>query len=186
MNIISIDVGYTNLAIVRAKVSVEDEYMHIEDAHLINLKRVKCGDRNCVFARGDTNATHKIIHCMSKFDFSDIDKVLIERQPPGWGCGIEQAICMYLTCTYPHKKEFVHLISPNACHAHFSMSSEKAHRRTQVVEMMQEHATHLDAWIQAKEKDHIADACMFVRFFVETYSVVPKKNMFARLIYSGA
>lgn len=194
MKIVSFDIGHTNLAMVVANVEIDEntcEVLEIIPTHtqMINLAHIQCNG-DCVFSRNDNCAAHKCHHFVDSIHehLVDSDLVLAERQPLCGLTGIEQSLYIYIKQRYSgNRKDHMRLISPNSVHAHFNMSSEKTQRRIQVVEIVFHYLKNSSVFMGAKEKDHLADAFIFVLFYCQTNlqreNVAKKVNPFDKLRY---
>ena len=148
MKILSIDIGYHNMALVLAecvgtkinveyikKVSLED-YKHIYSNDIVDLVPLFVDDHHYIFKAAD--------------------KILIERQPPGGLTNIE-------TLLHYMFKDRVILISPNSMHTHFGMRhltyDQRKERTTKIA------SRHLETEIPYERKHDIADAICMIEYY---------------------
>lgn len=187
MKIVGIDVGYTNLALVVAHVDEEDNEIEVTYAKMTNLAHVKCVDPSCIFHKDDKSPAHKCHHFVESMDeyLRDSDVVLMERQPLQGLTGVEQSIYIYIKQRYSAGDQaHMRLISPNAMHKHFAMSSEKVERRVEIVEIARRYLEHNKNFKMAREKDHLCDAMGFIIFYVHTMKKITENNPFASFKYT--
>lgn len=125
MIIISIDVGYHNMALVKLRAD-HDHVLHTEEVHVIdltNLPHRKVCRIECTIPH-----TSEVADLMAHFiqEYGDLldqaDKILVERQPPTGLTQIE-TLLLYL---YRSK---THLVSPNSMHKHFHIGHYEYDRR---------------------------------------------------------
>ena len=125
MIIISIDVGYHNMAMVKIKTD-DDFRLTVHDVHVINITKIyhkKVCRRDCKLPH-----TSEVADLMAHFiqEYGEIldeaDMVLIERQPPTGLTQIE-TLLLYL---YRSK---THLVSPNSMHCHFNIGRYEYEKR---------------------------------------------------------
>ncbi len=125
MKIISIDVGYHNMAMVEIKAD-EDMNLAVDAVHVINITKIP-HKRVC---RHECTIPHtsEVADLMAHFiqEYEDIlneaDLILIERQPPTGLTQIE-TLLLYL---YRSKTR---LVSPNSMHCHFNIGHFEYERR---------------------------------------------------------
>ena len=182
MKIIGIDVGCTNLALVKAKVNVESNIsIDVLFAQMFDLKNIICHAKDCIFTPGDKSSAHRCHHWVENIHrvFQDTDLILMERQPLFGLTGIEQSIYIYLKQRFSDGlASKVRLISPNSMHAFFKMSKNKEERRCEIVKITEDYLCEIRAFQVAKEKDHLADAFGFILFY--TQSILTQKHSMAR------
>lgn len=189
MKIVSFDIGHTNLAMVVVNVEVDQntcEVLEITPIHTLmtDLANIQCTG-NCIFMKTDKSSSHKCHHFVESIHEHLVgsDLVLAERQPLCGLTGIEQSLYIYIKQRYSGgRPNHMRLISPNSVHAHFNMSTEKPTRRIQVVDIVYNYLKDCNAFIKVKDKDHLADAFIFVLFYCQTTlqkeMVSKKKNPF--------
>jgi hypothetical protein len=187
MKIVGIDVGYTNLALVVAQVDVDEETDELQaitviHAAMTNLAHVQCScPDECIFNPREKTSAHKCHHWVENNHehFKDSDVVVIEAQPLTGLTGVEQSIYIYLKQRYSKgRSSHVRMLSPNALHNHFSMSSEKVERRKEIVEIARDYLEEAPAFKTAKEKDHLSDAFGFILFYCQT--ILPRELLARR------
>lgn len=194
MKIVGIDVGHTNLALVVAEVEIRDNCeigeISVEHAQMTNLGDFVCEGGECMFKKNDRSASHKCHHWVDDMEnyFRDSDLVLMERQPLCGLTGIEQAIYIFVKQRYSAGREgHILLMSPNMLHSHFKMSSSKETRRREIVNICREYLEISPAFVNAKEKDHLADAMGFILLYIQR--ILPqqlkaqRRNRFAHYMY---
>ena len=161
MIVVSIDVGYHNLGIVRALVDNENfeiKVLNTFKIDLTNLPHKKINRWDCKLEH-----TNEVADLMAHFiqEFKDIleeaDKLLIERQPPTGLTQIE-TLLLYL---YRSKAE---LISPNSMHAHFKINClEYETRKVRTIEISESFLESFEEYQELSRKHDIADAmCMII------------------------
>ena len=114
---VGIDVGITNLAIVKCLVE-EFKIIRVLEAHRIDLgklKHVKVSKSNCKLHHTN-DAYDRIQHFLQEYDelFQNVDQVRIERQPITGLVHIEQLL-------FGHFRSKAKLVSPNAMHRFFNI-----------------------------------------------------------------
>lgn len=125
MIIISIDVGYHNMAMVRIKTD-DDMNLTVDGVHVINITRIphkKISRCECKIPH-TSEVADMMAHFIQEYDdyLNEADMILIERQPPTGLTQIE-TLLLYL---YRSK---THLVSPNSMHCHFKIGQYTYERR---------------------------------------------------------
>lgn len=156
--VVGIDVGYTNLGLVKVFINKEYEPI-VEFAKRINLRNVKC-QPGCSIPH-----TNEIADLVSHFVamYSDIlysaDKILIERQPPTGLTNIE-TLLVYMF------RDKIEIISPNKMHKHFRISHfEYEVRKEKTEELAGPYLNHLDSYTSQQRKHDMADALCLVLYW---------------------
>lgn len=148
MKLLGVDIGYTNMGLVMA--TCEGPHITID-----YIKKVDLGEYKYI---GKTNDTAVIISLFLKdYDhlFKEVDKVLIERQPPAGLTNIESLL------HYIYMDKVV-LISPLSVHRHFGMSHlDYDQRKERSISIASKHIDNIPY-----ERQHdIADAlCMIIHY----------------------
>ena len=172
MKIIGIDVGCTNLALVKANVIfTQNMDISVIFAQMFDLKQIVCRTKDCIFTTNDKSSAHRCHHWveMNENVFKGTDLILMERQPLVGLTGVEQSIYIYLKQRFSDGlASKIRLISPNSMHAFFNMSKLKEERRQQIVNITKDYLLETKAFQIAKEKDHLADAFGFILFYCKS------------------
>ena len=172
MIIIGIDIGHSNLAIVKARICVKTfKILDILHCSLTNLGYIDCNDNTCSFDRHDKSNSHRVFHFFEinkNVIFSDSDYIRIERQPLTGLTGIEQTLFLLLKLEYKKTKN-ISLISPNALHAFYRMSHDYNTRKQESIKMTFEYLQNNSVYKLAVKKDDLSDACLYVKFFIEKF-----------------
>lgn len=166
MIVVSIDVGYHNLGLVRALVDNENfeiKVLNIFKIDLTKLPHKKINRWDCKLEH-----TNEVADLMAHFiqEFKDIleeaDKILIERQPPTGLTQIE-TLLLYL---YRNKTE---LISPNSMHKHFGINYlEYESRKVRTIQISESFLEIFEEYQELYRKHDIADAmCMIIFRFAK-------------------
>lgn len=179
MQILAIDIGYHNLAIVVAecdkteikikfckKVSLED-YKYIHSNDLVDLIPLMLDDRKY----------------KSWFDSSE--QILIERQPIGGFTDIQTLI------HFIHKDKTI-LISPNAMHKHFGFENlDYDQRKERTVKIATPYLEDNEYFQRLERKHDIADAICMILF--QNYhnsiqlkkKIIVEKKLFEEFMYKS-
>lgn len=172
--VIGIDVGWSHLACVVCDVDRDDFEMTVVHAKLTDLRHFSCNDDDCAFEKCDRKGGHLVHHYVESMHdwLSTADQIVIESQPiMSTHKDVEQLLLVYIKQRYsvPHDrpKDHVKLIAPQSMHCHFNMSSSKATRREQIVEITKEYLEDFNDFVRAKQKDHLGDALGFVMYYVQ-------------------
>jgi hypothetical protein len=125
MIIISIDVGYHNMALVKL-VCDEDYILKVDEVHVIDITKIphrRVGRCECVLPH-TSEVADMMAHFIQEYGYmlDEADMVLVERQPPTGLTQIE-TLLLYL---YRSKTQ---LVSPNAMHSHFNIGHYEYDRR---------------------------------------------------------
>lgn len=180
--IIGIDPGWSHLALVVIDVDLDSYdvlragykyYFNVVHAKMTDLRHMKCTNPNeCMFETGDRKGGHLVHHFVESMHewFSTADKIIIESQPiMSTHKDIEQLLLVYVKQRHSNgKKRHIRLIAPQSMHAHFKMSSVKAERRKEIVEITKEYLKDVPAFKQASIKDHLGDATGFILYYIDT------------------
>jgi hypothetical protein len=187
MIVISIDIGYHNLGLVKSQIDDVTFEIKIKEIFKIDLKSLphrKVNRWDCKLEH--TNEVADLVaHFIQEYGdyLEEADKILIERQPPTGLTQIE-TLLLYL---YRHKTE---LISPNSMHAHFKINClEYETRKERTIEFSESFLESFEEYQELSRKHDIADAvCMIIFRFArdkEKYrlSQVDKSLPFSHFIY---
>ena len=187
MIVISIDIGYHNLGLVKSQIDDVTFEIKIKEIFKIDLKSLphrKVNRWDCKLEH--TNEVADLVaHFIQEYGdyLEEADKILIERQPPT-GLNQIETLLLYL---YRHKTE---LISPNSMHAHFKINClEYETRKERTIEFSESFLESFEEYQELSRKHDIADAvCMIIFRFArdkEKYrlSQVDKSLPFSHFIY---
>jgi hypothetical protein len=158
MIIISIDIGYHNMAMVKIKAN-EDMNLTVDEVHIIDITKIP-HKRVC---RCDCKIPHTsevadmMAHFIQEYDYilNEADMILIERQPPTGLTQIE-TLLLYL---YRSK---THLVSPNSMHSHFNIGHYEYERRKESTIMLAE--SYLDGFENLGRVHDASDAVCLALF----------------------
>lgn len=173
MRVVSWDVGHKNLATVVAEVSFGEDGevdVVVVDCLMTNLKHIACNDSKCMFMKTDNSAAHRVYHFIQSLrpHLEIADLICMESQPPVGLTAVEHSLYIYSKLWFSRgDPERVKLFSPNAMHAVFKMSHAKAQRRIEAVELTTRYLSGHEAFDCAVEKDHLADACLYILYYVK-------------------
>ena len=147
MKVLAIDIGYHNMGLVLAE---------FEDNPKINVRKIKkvsLGDYKYIQTNDIVDLVPLFVEEHQEW-FDMVDKILIERQPPGGFTNIE-VLLHYMF------KDKVVLISPVSMHTHFGMRNlDYEQRKERTVSIME---NHISEEIPYERKHDIADAfCMIM------------------------
>ena len=188
MKIISIDVGYHNLGLVKAVID-ETYEITVEDIFLIDLQKLP----HRHIHRSDCKLYHTneladlMAHFIQEYGhlLYEADKIFIERQPPTGLTNIE-TLLLFL---YRKKTE---LVSPNSMHKHFMIGHlEYEKRKERTIELSNKFLEHIESYKKLERKHDIADAVCMIIFKnssnKEKYrlSNIQKGLPFSDFIYNG-
>jgi len=166
MIVVSIDVGYHNLGLVKSEVNditFEIKVLEIYKIDLRSLPHRKVNRWDCKLEH--TNEVADLMaHFIQEFDdiLNEADKILIERQPP---TGLTQIETLLL---YLYRKN-TELISPNSMHAHFNINClEYETRKVRTIEISESFLESFLEYQELSRKHDIADAvCMIIFRFAK-------------------
>jgi hypothetical protein len=174
MKIMSIDVGWVNLAIVLASVdNTTWEFQTLFSAHLVNLnelQHLKIPVSQCTLHHTN-DACDKINHFIQEYQddwMNQADLIVIERQPITGLVHVEQLL-------YSKYRNKTILISPNKMHRWLNIQHLSYEKRKEKTTMFAESKLEQDEqWIQActrlhenKQRLHdIADAVCILLYFL--------------------
>ena len=188
MKIISIDIGYHNLGLVKAYID-ETYEISIQDIFLIDLPKLP--HRHVHRLDCKLFHTNELADLMAHFIqeyghlLQEADKIYIERQPPTGLTNIE-TLLLFL---YREKTE---LVSPNSMHKHFMIGHlEYEKRKERTIELSNNLLEHFENYKDMARKHDIADAvCMIIfknSLKKENYrlSNIQKGIPFEEFIYNG-
>ena len=187
MIVVSIDIGYHNLALVKSIVDNNNFEINILEIFKIDLTKLphkKVSRWDCTLYHSN-EVSDLFTHFVQEYGdyLNEADKILIERQPPMGLTNIE-ALFMF---AYRHKIE---LISPNAMHKHFHINVlDYERRKERTIEISKGFLENFQEYQELSRKHDIADAvCMIIFRFAkdkEKYrlSQVDKSLPFNHFIY---
>jgi hypothetical protein len=160
--VLSFDVGIINLAYVKCVVDVEQwTVIKVEDARVIDLTRLphlRVPEDQCQLPHS-RDIYDRMSHFFQEFDptFVDVDRVVIERQPLGGLCHVEQLL-------FGHFRSRAFLVLPNCMHKFFNIRHlDYEGRKQRTAAIAAPALAHLPEW-QNRERVHdLADAwCLLV------------------------
>ena len=187
MIIVSIDIGYHNMGVVKSYVddkTFEIKILEIFKVDLTNLPHKKIDRWKCKLEH-TCEVADLVAHFIQEYGdyLEESDKILIERQPP---TGLTQ-IETLLLFLYRSKVE---LISPNSMHKYFHINVlEYESRKERTIEISKSFLENFQEYQELSRKHDIADAvCMIIfRFHKERekyrLSQVDKSLPFNHFIY---
>lgn len=166
MIVVSIDIGYHNLGLVKSFVDDINFEIKILSTHKVDLTRLphkKVNRWECTLEH-----TNEVADLMAHFfqeygDYLDkADKILIERQPPTGLTQIETLILFLY-------RQKVELISPNAMHKHFYINVlDYENRKKRTIEISESFLENFQDYQELSRKHDIADAvCMIIFRFAK-------------------
>ncbi len=149
MKVLAIDIGYHNMGLVLAE---------FEDNPKINVRKIKkvsLGDYKYIQTNDIVDLVPLFVEEHQEW-FDMVDKILIERQPPGGFTNIE-VLLHYMF------KDKVVLISPVSMHTHFGMRNlDYEQRKERTVSIMEK---HISEEIPYERKHDIADAFCMIMYY---------------------
>ena len=188
MKIISIDVGYHNLGLVKAHID-ETYEITVHEVFLVDLQKLphrRVNRSECKLEH--TNELADLMaHFIQEYGYllDEAEKIFIERQPPTGLTNIE-TLLLYL---YREKTE---LVSPNSMHKHFMIGHlEYEKRKERTIELSNKFLEHFQIYKEMNRKHDIADAvCMIIfknSYDKERYRLknLQKGLPFSNFIYNG-
>ena len=163
MIIISIDVGYHNMALVKLKAD-EDYILSTEEAHVIDITKIphkRVCRHECTIPH-TSEVADMMAHFFQEYGYllDEADLVLVERQPPTGLTQIE-TLLLYL---YRSK---THLVSPNAMHSHFNIGHYEYDRRKQETVKIAE--PYLDGFTELGRVHDASDAVCLALFHTHKF-----------------
>jgi hypothetical protein len=148
--IISIDIGYSNMAIVDISTDF-DELFKVDDVHKVNLNKFN-----------ESQVHQAMIKFIEEFryHFDKADIIIIERQPPLGLTNIQDILAFQ----YSNK---VKLICPRSMHKHFGVSKlDYEHRKNKTEEISKEYLENFKKYTTLIRKHDVADAlCLALYYF---------------------
>lgn len=151
IRIISIDIGYSNMAIVSISTNF-DELFEVNDIHKVNLYKFNESQVH--------QAMIKFIEEF-KYNFDEADIVIIERQPPMGLTNIQDILAFQ----YSDK---VKLICPRSMHKHFGVSKlDYEHRKNKTEEISYEYLKSFEKYKTLVRKHDVADALCLALYYFE-------------------
>lgn len=159
MIIISVDVGYHNMALVKLKAG-EDYVLSTDEVHVVNITKIphrKVCRHQCKIPH-----TSEVADMMAHFfqEYKDLldeaDLILVERQPP---TGLTQIETLFL---YLYRSK-THLVSPNAMHSHFNIGHYEYDRRKE--ETVKIASSYLDGFNDLGRIHDASDAVCLALFY---------------------
>ena len=176
MIVVSIDIGYHNLGLVKSFVdeqTFEIKILEIFKVNLTNIPHKKVSRWDCMLYHSN-EVSDLFAHFIQEYGdhLKEADKILIERQPPTGLTNIE-ALFMFL---YRHKVE---LVSPNAMHKHFGINYlEYEQRKEKTIEISKSFLEEFEDYQKLSRKHDIADAvCMIIFRFAKDKKNYKLKNI---------
>jgi len=163
MIIISIDVGYHNMALVKIKAD-EDYILSTEEVHVIDITKIphkRVCRHKCTIPH-TSEVADMMAHFFQEYGYllDEADLVLVERQPPTGLTQIE-TLLLYL---YRSKTR---LVSPNAMHNHFSIGHYEYDRRKKETVKIAE--PYLDGFTELGRVHDASDAVCLALFHTHKF-----------------
>lgn len=159
----SIDVGVINMAIIKSEIDIETltikKIIDVKKIDLMSLPHKKVPRETCTLHHSN-GFFDRLSHLKQEFGylFDESEKILIERQPPGFGVTIEQILMSFW-------RDKTVLVSPNSMHAYFHLSDDYDMRKIQTVELATPHLKNFQAWQENPDRLHdISDAFCILLF----------------------
>lgn len=170
--ILGIDIGIIHLAMV--KITVQNfEVSEIHHAGLYDLthpKHNKVPRTECKLGHSK-GAFDRVEHLLQEYSelFTDVDVILIERQPITGITSVEQLLFGAL-------RSRAVLVSPNAMHKYFGINClTYDQRKEKTTEFAKQFLQHTDAWIGNERRHDLADAMCLILFYVNTRRLIFEK-----------
>lgn len=162
MNVLSIDIGITNMAFIFAHV---DENYNLKE--IISCKKVNicvCNHKkNC-------KLNHKNFHRLSgrirhfidsHEEFKKADIIICEKQPP---CGL-LIVEELLLFNFPD----MYLVSPNAMHAYYDMNDYEYEKRKEItVSISKKKLNKFESFRKNERKHDMADSYCLLKYWLST------------------
>jgi len=164
MIIASIDVGYINMALTVCRYDPKDQYPDFTFAEKVDItcpRHTTVPLRKCTIPH-TCETCDRVAHFIQEFKplLDSADHILIERQPI-MGMKEIETLVMYI---YRAKTM---LISPNAMHKHFGISSlDYEDRKIKTTDIAREHVQHLKGFSNIERQHDIADAVCVTLYFI--------------------
>lgn len=163
MIIISIDVGYHNMALVKLR-ACEDYNLTVEEVHVIDITKIphnKVCRHRCTIPH-TSEVADMMAHFFQEYGslLDEADLVLVERQPP---TGLTQIETLFL---YLYRSK-THLVSPNAMHNHFKIGNYEYDRRKEETVKIAE--SYLKGFVNLGRVHDASDAVCLALFYTHTY-----------------
>lgn len=165
--VLSIDIGIRHLAFTLITTDREYNLGNIVGIDMIDITTFPHHDaENCQLYHQKTFADW-MAHIFQYYQiiFDNVDKILIERQPPMGLVVVEQLLL------YKYREKTI-LVSPNSMHKHFHIGHLKYNQRKEEVEKIFETHVQLPEVIQEynrfARKHDIADAFCIAKFWLHT------------------
>lgn len=166
ITVLSIDVGIRHLALVLCQVNKEYKLEDIVGVDMVDITTFPHHDEsNCNLYHKKTFADW-MSHIFQYYDivFSNVDHILVERQPPKGLVAIEQLI-------YFKYRDKTHLISPNSMHKHFRIGHLDYEQRKHATEIIFQKHSRLDKvnkeYNSFERKHDMADAFCLAKFWLD-------------------
>jgi len=149
-NLVSVDIGYSNMAIVELITDFKD--FTVKSVHKINLSTF---NENEVYL----SMIKFIAEYKDLFNYADI--ILIERQPPQGLTNIQDILAYNFSSK-------VKLICPRSMHKHFMISKlEYDDRKEKTVNITSKYLKNCDIFDNEDRKHDIADAFCLALYYIE-------------------
>ena len=174
MNILSIDVGITNLALASFKISRDFEIekaVHCERCDIRHMC-MSCTEKTCPLKHEKTTldwVEHLLFLRRDVFEMADV--ILIERQPPGGLKDVEILL-------FEKLRERVKMINPRSLHGWMKITHlDYEARKVETEKLAEKYVGHTEAWENNKERRHdIADAVCFAVFYLNNLKNEAKRK----------
>ncbi len=172
--IASIDIGFDNLSVVNYDTILSE----FTDCRKLSIRDniFECSDSDCTLGHTKT-FTDRINHLVK--DHSElfaVDKILIEKQPPGFGQIIEEL----LFSKFREKTEFQ---SPVSMHAHFGIGDlDYDLRKESTVKIAHKYIKDFPDYINNERKHDMADATCFLLYFLEKQKTIRREYQLQQTI----
>jgi hypothetical protein len=164
----SIDIGFDNLSVVTYDTILSE----FTDCRKLSIRDniFECSDSNCTL--GHTKSFTDRINHLTK-DHSklfDSDKILIEKQPPGFGQIIEELL-------YSKFRDKAEKQSPSSMHAYFGIGDlDYDLRKESTVKIAHAHIKDFPDYINNERKHDMADATCFLLYFLEKQKTIRREH----------
>lgn len=172
---IAIDVGIVNLALIKAKVDdtlwTIHEIMFAQVIDLTSLRHDRVPSQECKLHHSN-DIYDRIQHFLQEYQYvfedESIETILIERQPLGGLCHVEQLL-------FGHFREKAKLISPNAMHRFFHINHLSYEARKEQTTKITK--AWLEPFWQNRERVHdLADALCIMLYYLHTQHTEQKQK----------
>jgi len=164
MNILSIDIGMINLALVYVNVNSDYTIKEVVFNKLVNLVDLNYHkDLEDIYKTNETSDRIRNLILHYNDFFTNADKILIERQPPmGFKC-IEQVIF------FMYRQKTV-LISPNAMHSFFQIGHlDYDGRKDKTEKIASEFLSYSSYYNNLERKHDLADSMCMIIFYLNSF-----------------